>query len=117
MSHDPEQLLPFLKNPTAHYDMAEALAQCRSKMMIPEVAYLLERLGNNRQMILCLVDMGDIRTALSKVAERSCEPELWDLVVNYCISRLKYNLLLKQLLRFSPSWPYSPVGHSLIIIE
>lgn len=80
-------------------------------MLIPEVAFLLERLGNLRQMILCLVDMGNIRIALNKIVKHNyfCERELWDLVVSVCISDLRYNLLLKQLLYFKPGWSYIPV--------
>lgn len=38
-------------------------------MMTLEVVYLLERIGDKRQMILTLIDMGDIHTALKKVVE------------------------------------------------
>ena len=81
-------------------------------MLINEVAYLLERLGNNRQMILCLIDMGDYRGALNKIVNSyyTCEPELWDLVVNFCITKKRYNMLLKSLLKYRPEWTYVPVS-------
>lgn len=62
-------------------------------------------------MILTLIDMGDINTALKKVVEADyfCEPELWDLVVNFCLSNHRYALLLRQLVHFKPSWTHLPV--------
>lgn len=107
----PNLLMNFLEK-SHSYDLAETLELCKRKMLIPEVAFLLERLGNLRQMILCLVDMGDIRSALNKIVKQNyfCERELWDLLVSVCISNLRYNLLLKQLLYFKPGWSYIPVS-------
>lgn len=84
---NPALLLDFLKQ-TSRYDAAAVLELCKCKGLTAEVVFLLERLGDKRQMVFTLIDMGDIKTALKKVVEADyfCEPELWDLVVNECLS-------------------------------
>jgi hypothetical protein len=56
----PSKLLDFLKA-SVTYDVAKAYAVCEKNELIPEMVYLLGRLGNNRKALMLIIKrLGDV---------------------------------------------------------
>ena len=53
--YDPQHLLDFLKN-SMSYDITEAYKICERKHYIPEMVYLLAKMGNNKKALMLIIE-------------------------------------------------------------
>ena len=59
--YDPDRLLPFLRA-SNFYDLENALKICTERDMVPEMVFLLGRMGNNKQALMLIIErLGDVQ--------------------------------------------------------
>lgn len=59
--YDPERLMPFLRA-SNFYDLEKALHICRERDYVPEMVFLLGRMGNNKQALMLIIErLGDVQ--------------------------------------------------------
>lgn len=59
--YDPDRLLPFLRA-SNFYDLEAALKICTERDMVPEMVFLLGRMGNNKQALMLIIErLGDVQ--------------------------------------------------------
>jgi hypothetical protein len=62
-TYDPSQLLPLLRASNA-YDLEKAYTICKEHDFVPEMVFLLGRMGNNRQALMLIIErLGDVQAA------------------------------------------------------
>lgn len=92
----PERLLPFLQR-SNHYSLEKALSICEKCHLIPEVVYLLSRMGNSKEALKCIINrMNNINYAIDFCKEHS-DPELWEDLISYSLKKPQFiSILLKN---------------------
>lgn len=92
----PQRLLPFLQR-SNHYSLEKALEICEKCHLIPEVVYLLSRMGNSKEALKCIINrMSNIHYAIDFCKEHS-DPELWEDLINYSLKKPQFiSTLLKN---------------------
>lgn len=62
-TYDPSQLLSLLRASNA-YDLEKAYIICKEHDFVPEMVFLLGRMGNNRQALMLIIErLGDVQAA------------------------------------------------------
>ncbi|KAL7751037.1 Vacuolar protein sorting-associated protein 41 [Sorochytrium milnesiophthora] len=83
---NPKALMDFLKLST-YYSLDAALEVCERRDMVPEMVYILGRMGNNKRALDVILErMQDIREAIEFAKDQNDE-ELWDSVINFSMKR------------------------------
>ncbi|RWS13854.1 vacuolar protein sorting-associated protein 41-like protein, partial [Dinothrombium tinctorium] len=91
----PEKLLQFLKS-SNHYTLEKALHLCRKRNFIPEVIFLLNRMGNSKEALQYITNsMEDIDYAIEFCKENS-DPELWDDLIQHSLTKPSFIRVLLQ---------------------
>ncbi|RWS26604.1 vacuolar protein sorting-associated protein 41-like protein [Leptotrombidium deliense] len=91
----PERLIQFLKS-SNHYSLEEALFLCRKLNLIPEVIFLLSRMGNSREALHYITNsMGDIDYAIEFCKENS-DPDLWSDLIEHSMTKPTFVRVLLQ---------------------
>ena len=91
----PSKLLSFLKT-SNHYSLEKTLDICQSHKLIPEVVFLLSRMGNTREALHYITEqMSDIDYAIEFCKEHS-DSELWDDLINYSLKKPCFIRVLLQ---------------------
>ncbi|XP_033639458.1 vacuolar protein sorting-associated protein 41 homolog isoform X2 [Asterias rubens] len=76
-----DKLLPFLRN-SQHCPMEVALEVCEQRRFIPEMVFLLGRMGNTTQALrLIIEEMGDVDRAIEFAKEHD-DTALWDELID-----------------------------------
>lgn len=59
--YEPERLMPFLRT-SNFYDLEKALRICKESDYVPEMVFLLGRMGNNKQALMLIIErLGDVQ--------------------------------------------------------
>ncbi|KAI9339039.1 hypothetical protein BDR26DRAFT_396978 [Obelidium mucronatum] len=83
---DPTRLLGFLKSP-AMYKIQPAYELCELRDLVPEMVYLLGKMGNNRKALLLVIErLGDVKQAIDFAKEQN-DDELWDDLIKYSMDK------------------------------
>ncbi|XP_038045222.1 LOW QUALITY PROTEIN: vacuolar protein sorting-associated protein 41 homolog [Patiria miniata] len=81
-----DKLLPFLRN-SQHCPMEVALEVCTERHFIPEMVFLLGRMGNTTQALkLIIEEMGDVDKAIEFAKEHD-DSGLWDELINASMNK------------------------------
>ncbi|KAJ3124212.1 Vacuolar protein sorting-associated protein 41 [Nowakowskiella sp. JEL0407] len=84
--YDYPRLLPFLRTST-HYSIADAFETCSGRDLVPEMVYLLGKLGNNRQALYMIIErLRDVKRAIEFAKEQN-DDELWDDLLKYSMDK------------------------------
>ncbi|XP_072029867.1 vacuolar protein sorting-associated protein 41 homolog isoform X2 [Amphiura filiformis] len=84
--HDRKNLLMFLKN-SNYYPLQVALDECEQRHLIPEMVFLLGRMGNTKQALrLIMEDLDDVDKAIDFAKEHD-DTELWDDLIAYSMDK------------------------------
>lgn len=85
---DRPKLMAFLKKSTYNY---EAIAEvCESRGYIPELVYILGRIGQNKRALkLIIEELKDCEQAID-FAKQQNDKELWDDLLDYCMERPEF---------------------------
>ena len=63
--HDPSKLLDFLKT-SLNYDITKAYELCEKRDFVPEMVYLLGKMGNNKKALYLVIErLGDVEKVKS----------------------------------------------------
>ncbi|KAI8905499.1 hypothetical protein EDD86DRAFT_193750 [Gorgonomyces haynaldii] len=74
--HDPSKLLNFLRVSNA-YSVPDAYALVEERDLVPEMMFLLGKLGNNRKALYLIIDrLGDVERAIEFTKEQN-DQDLW----------------------------------------
>lgn len=91
----PSKLLLFLKS-SNHYSLEKTLDICQRYKLIPEVVFLLSRMGNTREALHYITEqMSDIDYAIEFCKEHS-DSELWEDLINYSLKKPCFIRVLLQ---------------------
>ncbi|OWA52572.1 Vacuolar protein sorting-associated protein 41-like protein [Hypsibius exemplaris] len=92
--HDPKKMLHFMQN-SKHFSLRNAYEICQKKNMVPEMVYLLSRMGNPREALeLILSQLKDITRAIDFCKEQN-DNDLWMILIDYALDKPQFitNLL------------------------
>ncbi|KAJ2092882.1 Vacuolar protein sorting-associated protein 41 [Coemansia sp. RSA 986] len=91
-----ERLLHFLRLST-FYSFDKALEICEERGLVPEMVFILGRMGDNHQALMLIIDrLGDVPRAIEFAKEQS-DPELWTDLVMYARDKPEFIIGLLEL--------------------
>lgn len=94
-NHSPENLLDFLKV-SNHYSLEKALNICTELRLIPEVVFLLTRMGNAKKALGYIINsMNDIHYAV-EFCQQHADNELWEELFRHSLKNPEHIRLLIQ---------------------
>lgn len=90
-----EKLLPLLTQ-NDYYSIEKALDECKRLNYYPEMAYLLGRMGDNKEKLNIVVNkLCDIEQAID-ICKNQNESYLWDDLINFSLDKPDFLLVLLQ---------------------
>ncbi|WVR07632.1 hypothetical protein IAU60_004674 [Kwoniella sp. DSM 27419] len=85
-AYDSDRLMPFLRA-SNYYDLEKAYNVCTERDFVPEMVFLLGRMGNNKKALMLIIErMGDVQRAIDFAKEQSDE-DLWEDLLTYSETR------------------------------
>lgn len=88
----PERLIDFLRV-SSQYNLEQAYKICTDRDLVPEMVFLLGRMGNNKQALYLIIDrLGDVTRAIDFAKEQS-DDDLWEDLLKYSETRPRMPLL------------------------
>lgn len=82
----PTRLLDFLRA-SNHYSLEEAYNICSDGDMVPEMVFLLGRMGNNKKALTLIIErLGDVNRAIDFAKEQH-DDDLWEDLLKYSETR------------------------------
>ncbi|VVT46441.1 uncharacterized protein SAPINGB_P001215 [Magnusiomyces paraingens] len=93
---DRPKLMNFLKKHN-NYNLEKASSVCEKRGYIPELVYILGKIGQNKQALKLVIEkLKDPEQAID-FAKAQKDPELWDDLIDYCLERPEFiRVLLKR---------------------
>ncbi|KAI8618778.1 hypothetical protein BC830DRAFT_1107192 [Chytriomyces sp. MP71] len=83
---DPTRLLEFLRS-SALYKVQDAFSLCEVRDLVPEMVYLLGKMGDKRKALLLVIErLGDVNQAIDFAKEQNDEV-LWDDLIRYSVDK------------------------------
>lgn len=80
--YDPSSLLDFLRA-SNYYSLEKAYQVCKGHDFVPEMVFLLGRMGNNRQALMLIIErLGDVKRAID-FAKDQADEDLWEDLLTY----------------------------------
>ena len=80
------RLIDFLRASSA-YNLEMAFKICEERDLIPEMVFLLGRMGNNKRALTLIIErMGDVERAIEFAKEQG-DDDLWEDLLGYAESR------------------------------
>ncbi|KAF8885807.1 hypothetical protein BD779DRAFT_1532495 [Infundibulicybe gibba] len=80
------RLIDFLRV-TNYYNLEMAYSVCESKDLVPEMVFLLGRMGNNKQALTLIIErLGDVHRAIDFAKEQG-DDDLWEDLLRYSETR------------------------------
>ncbi|TFK69442.1 vacuolar assembling protein VPS41 [Pluteus cervinus] len=84
--HAPTRLVDFLRA-SSSYSLEAAYKVCEEKEFVPEMVYLLGKMGNNKQALMLIIErMGDVYRAID-FAKQQNDNDLWEDLLMYSETR------------------------------
>ncbi|KZV75346.1 vacuolar protein sorting-associated protein 41 [Peniophora sp. CONT] len=82
----PDKLIDFLRV-SSQYNLEQAYKICTDRDLVPEMVFLLGRMGNNKQALYLIIDrLGDVTRAIDFAKEQS-DDDLWEDLLKYSETR------------------------------
>ncbi|KAJ3308452.1 Vacuolar protein sorting-associated protein 41 [Blyttiomyces sp. JEL0837] len=84
--YDPARLLDFLRTSTS-YDLQGAFELCEMRDLVPEMVFLLGKMGNNRKALALVIErLGDEKRAIEFAKEQN-DADLWEDLLTYSMDK------------------------------
>lgn len=84
------KLMAYLRTMSSHYSFEKAYNTCKSLDYVPEMVFLLSRIGDKKTALTLIIErLGDVERAIAFVKEEK-DPELWDNLVHYSEDKPKF---------------------------
>ncbi|KAJ1744262.1 Vacuolar protein sorting-associated protein 41 [Coemansia sp. RSA 1086] len=94
--YNPERLLNFLRIST-YYSFEKALEICEERGLVPEMVFILGRMGDNHRALMLIIDqLRDVPRAIEFAKEQN-DPELWNDLVMYSRDKPEFIIGLLEL--------------------
>ncbi|KAJ1647692.1 Vacuolar protein sorting-associated protein 41 [Coemansia asiatica] len=94
--YDPQLLLGFLRTSSA-YAFDRALEVCEERGLVPEMVFILGRMGDNHRALMLIIDrLGDVPRAIEFAREQG-DPALWNDLVMYARDKPEFIVGLLEL--------------------
>ncbi|KAJ1821139.1 Vacuolar protein sorting-associated protein 41, partial [Coemansia sp. RSA 2599] len=94
--YDPQLLLSFLRTSSA-YAFDRALEVCEERGLVPEMVFILGRMGDNHRALMLIIDrLGDVPRAIEFAREQG-DPALWNDLVMYARDKPEFIVGLLEL--------------------
>ncbi|KAI7822078.1 hypothetical protein BX661DRAFT_173138 [Kickxella alabastrina] len=94
--YNPERLLNFLRVST-YYSFDKALEICEERALVPEMVFILGRMGDNHRALMLIIDrLCDVPRAIEFAKEQN-DPELWNDLVMYSRDKPEFIIGLLEL--------------------
>ncbi|KAK1922178.1 hypothetical protein DB88DRAFT_497458 [Papiliotrema laurentii] len=85
-AYDPGLLLSIFRASNS-YDLEKAYHLCRERDFVPEMVFLLGRMGNNREALMLIIEkLGDVQEAI-RFASSQADEDLWEDLLTYSETR------------------------------
>ncbi|PWN35596.1 uncharacterized protein FA14DRAFT_160676 [Meira miltonrushii] len=85
-----QKLMAYLRTMSSHYSFEKAYNTCKSLDYVPEMVFLLSRIGDKKTALTLIIErLGDVERAIAFVKEEK-DPELWDNLVHYSEDKPKF---------------------------
>ena len=82
----PHRLLDFLRA-SNYYSLEAAYRVCKERDFVPEMVFLLGRMGNNKQALTLIIErLGDVERAIDFAKEQN-DDDLWEDLLRYSETR------------------------------
>ncbi|KAI9206725.1 uncharacterized protein BJ171DRAFT_496668 [Polychytrium aggregatum] len=93
--YDYGRLGAFLKS-SHSYSMKQAYNSCEARGLIPEMIYLLGKMGDNRKALnLIIRELNDINRAIEFAKEQN-DQDLWEDLMKFCLNKPKFIVTLME---------------------
>ncbi|KAI9569265.1 hypothetical protein HD554DRAFT_2092425 [Boletus coccyginus] len=80
------RLIEYLRA-SSYYDLEGAYNICRSRDLVPEMVFLLGRMGNNKKALTLIIErIGDVQQAIEFAKEQN-DDDLWEDLLKYAETR------------------------------
>jgi hypothetical protein len=87
--YDYTRLIDFLRTSSA-FDIQKAYAIVSARDLVPEMVYLLGRMGDNRKALMLIIDrLGDVERAMEFCKDQD-DGELWEDLLKYAMDKPKF---------------------------
>ncbi|KAJ3216670.1 Vacuolar protein sorting-associated protein 41 [Clydaea vesicula] len=87
--YDYPRLMDFLRT-SSSYSIQEAFEICESRDLVPEMVFLLGKMGNNRKALMLIIDrLGDVNRAMEFCKDQNDE-ELWEDLLRYAMDKPRF---------------------------
>eukprot|EP01135_Chromosphaera_perkinsii_P002515 Nk52_evm31s224 gene=Nk52_evmTU31s224 len=87
--YDPAKLINFLRQ-SNYYPLEKAIAVCEQRELIPEMVFLLGRVGRYRQALMLIIEkLRDVKQAI-EFAKDQDDVELWDDLISYSMDKPEF---------------------------
>ncbi|KAF8555539.1 vacuolar protein sorting-associated protein 41 [Imleria badia] len=84
--HATSRLIEYLRA-SSYYNLEGAYNICRSRDLVPEMVFLLGRMGNNKKALTLIIErIGDVQQAIEFAKEQS-DDDLWEDLLKYAETR------------------------------
>ncbi|KAJ3268145.1 Vacuolar protein sorting-associated protein 41 [Terramyces sp. JEL0728] len=84
--YDPPRLIDFLRT-SSNYSYPKAYQLCEQRDLIPEMMYLLGKMGDNRKALMLIIErVGDVNLAIEFAKEHN-DSSLWEEFLNYAMDK------------------------------
>ncbi len=112
--HDPSRLLGFLRA-SFSYNVEKAYRVCEVRDLVPEMMYLLGKMGNNSKALYLMIDrLNDVKMAIDFAIEQN-DPSLWTAFLDISKTRPEFILALLECSRLNPLEIIQTIPNSLAI--
>ena len=80
------RLIDFLRS-SSSYDLELAYTICQERDLVPEMVFLLGRMGNNKKALTLIIErLGDVQRAIEFAKEQG-DDDLWEDLLRYAETR------------------------------
>ncbi|KAG0246211.1 hypothetical protein B0O80DRAFT_409983 [Mortierella sp. GBAus27b] len=82
----PARLIDFLKA-SNYYSLEKAYRACEQRDLVPEMVFLLSRMGNNKKALMLIIErLGDVERAINFAKEQD-DDDLWEDLLKYSMDK------------------------------
>ncbi|CAG8436458.1 3839_t:CDS:10 [Diversispora eburnea] len=87
--YDYPRLIEFLRS-SNYYDFEKAYKICKQRDLVPEMVFVLGRMGNNKQALMLIIErLGDVQLAIDFVNEQD-DDILWEDLLTYSLDKPRF---------------------------
>ncbi|CAG8496376.1 2649_t:CDS:10 [Scutellospora calospora] len=87
--YDYSRLIEFLRA-SNYYSLEKAYQICKERDLVPEMVFILGRMGNNKQALMLIIErLGDVQRAIDFATEQA-DDRLWEDLLRYSLDKPRF---------------------------